>query len=393
MTLFHGGDIQSASEQFDIPLDQWIDLSTGISSFAYPVKKLLGTIDPSVFERLPYLQKEFLINAAQYYGNSSLLAVPGTQSAIGLLPACLASYTSHFTRTDTSSFPILLPNIGYQEHKTAWEKLSKESGSEESASTCAYYDAFDLRQATSLIDLSLQKNPRQHLLVINPNNPTGQQFSLKQLQSWASRLAGGGHLIVDEAFIDTQAENSILSLPLAKNVVVYRSFGKFFGLAGMRVGFVFANQKLLNILQEKIGLWAINGPAQNIVTQACVDRQWQQTARAEIHKASALSQTLFAALFANLKVTATHLDSLFSSYCLDESLAEKLLHFFASQGVLLRKIPLQNGEAILRIGSVHPQQQAKVELLKKIIDRAERIFDKEDCDNDLLEVHPRIENA
>jgi len=376
MTLFHGGDIQSASEQFDIPLEDWIDLSTGISPYAYPVKKLLSTIDSSVFERLPYLQKDFSINASRYYGCSSLLAVPGTQSAIQLLPECLAFYTKGPSESGASSLPILLPSVGYQEHKTAWAALSKEKGSKESASTCAYYDAFDLKQATAFIERSLQENPQQHLLVINPNNPTGQQFSVKKLQSWANRLSGGGHLIVDEAFIDTQPENSMLSLPLANNVVVLRSFGKFFGLAGIRVGFVFAGKNVLNALHEKIGLWAINGPAQEIVSQACLDQNWQQTAREEISKASTLSQSLFGNLFAKFEVKSIHHNALFSSYCFDDSVAEKLLHFFACQGVLLRKIPLQNSEAILRIGCVHPQQHAKVALLKIIIQDAENFFAK-----------------
>jgi len=352
-------------------MDEWVDLSTGISPFSYPVKALLSTIDTAVFERLPYLQKSFSNSAAQYYGCSSLLAVPGTQSAIQLLPECLAS------------LQVLLPNAGYQEHKNAWQRHS----------ACTYYNAFDLQQATTEIGQSLRDNPKKHLLVINPNNPTGQQFSVKQLQIWASCLSGGGHVIVDEAFIDTQAENSLLSEPLASNIVVLRSFGKFFGLAGIRVGFVFADQKLLNALHDKIGLWAINGPAQKIVTQACLDRQWQQTACVEIKRASTQSQAIFAPLFAKLMVKDAHHDSLFSSYCLDEKLAEKLLHFFAYQGVLLRKIPLHNGESILRIGLVHPQQHAKVEQLKNIIDHAERLFGKEDCDNDLLEVQTRIENA
>ena len=383
MTLFHGGDIQSASEQFDIPVDDWIDLSTGISSFSYPVKALLSTIDPLVFERLPYLQKDFLRHAAQYYACSDLLAVPGTQSAIQLLPNCLASFTNNHSKAGNNSLPILLPTTGYQEHKTAWEKVSR----------CTYYDAFDLKQAMSQIDQSLLASPEQHLLIINPNNPTGQQFSVKQLQAWASRLSGGGHLIVDEAFIDTQAENSLLSEPLANNVVVYRSFGKFFGLAGIRVGFVFADQSLLNALHEKIGLWAINGPAQTIVSQACLDRQWQRTARAEIEKASTLSQALFAPLFAKLKVKEVHHNSLFSSYCLDEMLAEKLLHFFASEGVLLRKIPLQKDEAILRAGCIHPQEHAKVERLTKIVQHAEKVFGNAAFSKKTDEISRRIENA
>jgi cobalamin biosynthetic protein CobC len=121
------------------------------------------------------------------------------------------------------------------------------------------------------------------LLLCHPNNPTGTTFSREQLQDWRARLASrGGWLVLDEAFMDATPEHSLLGDVGLPGLIVLRSVGKFFGLAGARVGFVFAWPALLQQLAEAIGPWSINGPAREVVKLALQDSNWQQAMRGQL---------------------------------------------------------------------------------------------------------------
>ena len=73
-----------------------------------------------------------------------------------------------------------------------------------------------------------------------------------------------GWLVVDEAFMDSTPEQSISpDLPL-KNLIVLRSVGKFFGLAGIRAGFVLAEEKVLQVMREHFGPWSISAFAREV---------------------------------------------------------------------------------------------------------------------------------
>jgi cobalamin biosynthetic protein CobC len=109
------------------------------------------------------------------------------------------------------------------------------------------------------------------LVVVNPNNPTGLMLSAEQLLKWHARLAlRGGWLVVDEAFMDNTPGLSLAPYSHMPGLIVLRSFGKFFGLAGVRLGFVLAEARLLKLLRNEIGPWAISGPTR-IIGQACLD--------------------------------------------------------------------------------------------------------------------------
>jgi len=352
----HGGDLQQASQHFDVPVEQWVDLSTGINSESYPITEL----DAVAFQQLPYIKPDFIQAAKSYYlgddnkdlSEQNLLAVSGSQAVIQLLPECLPS------------LPVLLPELGYQEHRLQWQ----QSGAE-----VTNYPSIAHEASVSFINKSLQQNNRQHLVIINPNNPSGLKFSPAQLNIWAKNLGEGAYLIIDEAFMDTQPEFSVLAEHFEPNMIVLRSFGKFFGLAGLRLGFVFANEKLIQTLQKRLGLWAINGPAQSIATVAFKDEVWQQQARENISKAAKLSQTLFTPLFSRLQQGRKHTHSvfheeLFSSYCLPIKKAEKLSYFFAERGILLRLIEFNREYSLLRIGSLNPKDKASIRRVEETVD-------------------------
>ena len=336
-TIIHGGDIVSASRRYGIAPERWIDLSTGVNPEPYPLHELSA----ESFHRLPYLTPAFRDAVSDYYGARNWLAISGTQAAIQVLPKLLRR------------LPILMPQIGYQEHRRHWQRAKTHILS---------YPACDLEHARRFIDDALRKNKRQHLMVINPNNPTGLLMGLPQLLEWSRQLVEGAYLIVDEAFIDVSPEHSLLAETLPDNVVVLRSFGKFFGLAGIRLGFVFANTALLSALDQELGLWQVNGPAQDIAIRALTDRQWQEQMRDRIASNRELAGQLFAPVFHSAADEVVHplvgdgpsreleCRSLFISYKMPLSLAVQVSDYFARRGILLRVISIGDNEAILRIG-------------------------------------------
>jgi cobalamin biosynthetic protein CobC len=115
-------------------------------------------------------------------------------------------------------------------------------------------------------------------VVINPNNPTGTLHSRASLHSLLADIQIlKGFLIVDEAFMDVIVPTqSLINLTDNKHLFVLRSIGKFFGLAGIRLGFLSANQYWLDKLAELGNPWEVNGPAQFVAEKALLDQQWQQ---------------------------------------------------------------------------------------------------------------------
>ena len=339
----HGGSVTAASESYGIAVEQWIDLSTATNPEPYP----LCPIDSQAFRKLPYLRPTLAEHAATFYGSADVLPIPGTQAAIQQLPQCLESY------------PVLVPATGYQEHAFHWHQAGV---------TVTTYPSFDLAAAENAIDVAIEENPQRQIVVINPNNPTGLRFSAATLAGWARRLATGAYLIIDEAFMDTSPAASVLHNSFSDNMIVLRSFGKFFGLAGIRLGFVFANKMVLAALVQRLGPWAVNGPAQCIAITALQDREWVQEARLRIDAAAELTRKLFAPLFRVVEPVHTSHEALFSSYLLADSLAQKIQQHFAKQGILLRLIEVNSQQSLLRAGLLSERQETAVCRVEQAVD-------------------------
>lgn len=245
--LEHGGRLRIAARRYGIPLTDWLDLSTGINPNGYPVPPL----PTEAWTRLPEDADGLEVAATRYYGSTALLPVAGSQAAIQALPTLIAG----------ARVTVLAPT--YAEHPHAW-RARRVHG-------CA---AADIDAALAATDV---------LVLANPNNPTGECFAPGQLLDWHRRLAArGGWLIVDEAFIDLTPQLSLTPYAGRPHLVVLRSLGKFFGLAGARVGFVFAEAALRDALAEHLGPWTISGPARHAARAALADEAWQATARARL---------------------------------------------------------------------------------------------------------------
>ena len=255
--LEHGGRLRRAAEAYGIPLADWLDLSTGINPQGYPVPP----VPADAWLRLPEDDDGLEAAAADYYGSAHLLPVAGSQPAIQLLPAVLRG----------ERVRLLAP--GYAEHAHAWrDRRAVAVGADEIDAAVAHSDI---------------------VVLVQPNNPTGVHFGRERLLEWHTRLARrGGWLVVDEAFIDTTPAQSLVPLAGADGLVVLRSVGKFFGLAGARVGFVFAPGSVRAALAERLGPWTLAGPARWAARHALADRAWQTQARAALLTAGERLQAL-----------------------------------------------------------------------------------------------------
>ncbi|MCK4152053.1 threonine-phosphate decarboxylase CobD [Ralstonia pseudosolanacearum] len=253
-TIAHGGNLAAARARHGEPSGGWVDLSTGINPHGYPVPP----IPPEAWLRLPE-DDGLEAAAASHYGVASadaVLAVAGSQAAIRALPLLLPRGRVGIAR------------IGYSEYAPAFARAGHD---------VVLLDERDFLDATLPDALT-------HLVIVNPNNPTARCLPAATLRDWHARLsARGGTLIVDEAFIETlDAPPSLAPLAGAPGLIVLRSIGKFYGLAGARIGFVLGPPACLAALREALGHWTVNGPARAVVRAALADTAWQSATRARL---------------------------------------------------------------------------------------------------------------
>lgn len=258
--LEHGGKLREAQRLYGGA--DWIDLSTGINPIGYPAPPL----PPDAWHRLPEADPALLDAACAYYGARALLPVAGTQAAIQALPRL----------RPPSRVTVAAPS--YAEHAHHWA-----------------LHGHSLRQIGYPM-LEAAVGSSDVVVVCNPNNPTGELVPPAELLRWAAELgARGGWLVVDEAFGDTAPELSVAAYAAHPGLVVLRSVGKFFGLAGLRSGFVAAEASLLTALADMLGPWAVSGPAQHVALAALRDTAWQQAAQARLARDGARLRGLLAA--------------------------------------------------------------------------------------------------
>ena len=245
----HGGDLSAHSDAY---AGDWLDLSTGINPLPYAVPQL----PDAAWTRLPGTAEmtDLLSAARQAYGcpaEAGIVAVPGTQAAIQWLPRLFAK----------GRVTVLGPT--YAEHAHVWRQCGHE--------------ATELNAVPgTLRDIDI-------LIAVNPNNPDGRALGPDLLRRWHRELSErGGWLILDEAFADVVPEVSLAGEAGKPGLVILRSFGKFFGLAGLRLGFVLGDPVVTRALAQALGPWAVSGPATAIGAAALRDTAWQAAMREEL---------------------------------------------------------------------------------------------------------------
>jgi cobalamin biosynthetic protein CobC len=295
--LEHGGRLRKAALDYGIAEADWLDLSSGLAPWPFPIPE----IPLRAWARLPETDDGLEQAACDYYGANQVLPVAGSQMAIQLLPRLRRA----------GKVGVLSPC--YAEHAEAWRRNGYIVREVQEQEVEFYLDNLDV------------------LVVVNPNNPTGLSLTPARLLDWHARLAQrGGWLVVDEAFMDNTPQLSLAAHAHQVGLIVLRSFGKFFGLAGVRLGFVLAERKLLRLLAEQVGPWVVSGPTR-VLGQACLQDTENHT-RQRIRSDEASER--LATLLERYGFKPQGGCALFQWLITDQ--AQTLYEFMARRGILLR---------------------------------------------------------
>lgn len=241
----HGGNLDHARQRFGGRADDWIDLSTGINRLPYPV----CVIAAHHWQALPSRSEiEALHRAAQHaYGTAApVIAMGGAQAVIQLLPRLAPRGRARILAPTYNEYAPVLSAAGW-EVEEVWE-LDALVGS----------------------DLAI---------VVNPNNPDGRRHAPKDLLALLPRV---GHLVIDESFVDAVRELSLASEADRPGLLILRSFGKFYGLAGLRLGFAIGHADDIGKLAAASGPWPVSGAAIAIGCRALRDDAWAEATSARL---------------------------------------------------------------------------------------------------------------
>jgi cobalamin biosynthetic protein CobC len=243
----HGGGLDAAVAQFGGSRAQWLDLSTGINPTPYPIPE----IPAQYWQCLPDAgAQNTLLNAARKFWNlpnsADIIATSGVSQLIAMIPSL----------SETGAVEIIGPT--YNEHAAAFNAAGWNVG-----------ETGNVR------------------VVVHPNNPDGRTHNITAGDTAKTKLT-----IIDESFCDVLPQESLIALTAQPNVIVLKGLGKFWGLAGMRLGFAIASPELCQKITDRIGPWAISGPAQYIGAAALNDQTWAKKTRARLASDTARLDTM-----------------------------------------------------------------------------------------------------
>ena len=233
----HGGGLDAAMARWGGAREDWLDLSTGINPVAYPLPEL----PPHAWTALPdRAANEALIAAARAFwsipDSAVVIPAPGLSALIARLPHALGVTRIH------------IPGPTYNEYAASFAAAS----------------------------IPQTEDPTAPAVLVHPNNPDGRLWP-------AASLAQRALSVVDESFCDVLPDASHVARTAAPGTIVLKSFGKFWGLAGLRLGFaILAPGPIADRLKEALGPWAVSGPALAIGTAALSDPTWAETTRARL---------------------------------------------------------------------------------------------------------------
>ncbi|MBU2937327.1 MULTISPECIES: threonine-phosphate decarboxylase [Pacificibacter] len=228
----HGGGLDAAAARFGGERADWLDLSTGINPVPYPI----STFPSDAWSALPdAAASDALTQAARTFWNvpkeAAILPAPGASSLIARIPSLWPSGT------------VSIQKPTYNEHAGAFDsqgwQVSRDMGAVH--------------------------------VVVHPNNPTGRLWSADELNA--------PFTVIDESFCDIAPDQSHIARAAQNDTIVLKSFGKFWGLAGLRLGFAIAHPDVIHKLSTMIGPWAVSGPALHIGAAALNDQAWAKITR------------------------------------------------------------------------------------------------------------------
>lgn len=342
----HGADIEAASVRYGIPSSDWLDLSAAINPCMYPFRAAANY----ALRQLPYSLRAAQ-EAARTYCSAPVLPVfaAGSQVLIQWLP--LVHRNFHHGRR------VAVPSIGYAEHAFRWQWAGYE---------IVFYDP----RVPEQIDELLLRDAIDVLVAITPHNPLAHNIPPHQLLTWHAALQrNNGWLIVDEAFVDATPEISLASIADMPGLIVLRSLGKFFGVAGARCGYAFCHSSIGEPLEIAVGPWSLSTSTLSIATQALRDSEWRRAMRTQLAQWSAQNvELLMSAAWAKEK--NVYRNALFNSIELPSRQATLIEDYFAKCAIRVRRIDIDAETALLRFGLIDPADAQNWLRLKDAIDAA-----------------------
>ena len=328
----HGGALDLMRARFPQVPEPWIDLSTGINPWPYPV----DSPQPETLHRLPSASATAACREAMAaaFGAPAacVLPVPGSELLIRLLPVMLRP------RPGTR---VVITWPSFADHAEVWR-----------AAGCRVVETSDPLDALATADL---------VVLCNPNNPDGRVWKSDRLEAARAALAAkGGRLIVDEAYADVRPELSMAASSGRPGLILLRSFGKFFGLPGLRLGALMAPPDAVATARARLGVWSVSGPALAAGTRAYRDVGWQRTTRQRLATARARLDAVLNA--AGLRVVGG--TDLFRFVEVDD--AGRVWHRLAECGIFVRGFDWSRNR--LRIG-LPPDAAAEARLRQALLAR------------------------
>lgn len=317
----HGGGLDAAVARYGGIRSDWIDLSTGINPLPYPVPPLSA----HDWTALPDAAAQDALEAAarafwKIPDGVGIVAAPGASALIARLPALLPRGRAH------------IPAPTYNEHAAAFISAGWQVvGSAETQETCAAK------------------------VVVHPNNPTGNFHHLQTPPAPHPAAL----TVIDESFCDIAPERSLVAQGSADGRIILKSFGKFWGLAGLRLGFAIGDPKWIADLAVMLGPWPVSGPALHIGAAALGDPLWAQQTRRRLNEDAAQLDALMLRAGARLydRDGAVAGTSLFRLY--DVHNASAWQDRLARHHIWSRIFPYSGH--MLRLGLPHPDQFGRIE--------------------------------
>jgi cobalamin biosynthesis protein CobC len=253
----HGGRLNVARAAYPEAPEPWIDLSTGISPWAYPVPQPPRGLSQRLPEEAGLLRlTEFARVAYKVPPMSAVVPLPGSDAGLSILP---------WLFREPKRVAVLAPC--YPGHATAWNAAGhsvSEIGSLDRVGSAAI------------------------LIAANPNNPDGRFIEHAKLAAALPSLRHrNGLLVVDEAFADADESHSLLPhVARLDYTLVFRSIGKFYGAGGVRLGFAITSHPVAGRLREALGAWPISAQAIAFGEAALADGEWAARHRTRLKDAA-----------------------------------------------------------------------------------------------------------
>ncbi len=305
-TRDHGGGLDAAIAIYGGRRADWLDLSTGINPVPYPLPDLpkdawTALPDQAGFDRLYALARSFW-NVPK---EAAIIGATGASAIIAALPHALPKGE------------VCIPGPTYNEHGAAFAAAG----------------------------WALGQDPSHTLVAVHPNNPDG--------HLWQSGDFGTAFTVIDESFCDVCPEQSLIELAVRPGTVVLKSFGKFWGLAGLRLGFAIGDPAIIAKLADVLGPWQISGPALAAGAEALADPQWADETRLRLTQDAARLDSLVTASGAEV-IGGT---SLFRLYRVNDAKAAQVQ--LARHHILSRVFPY--APDWLRLGLPAPDRWAQLD--------------------------------